>query len=60
MKAQVTEKLITSIWQRRLVTKLLTDTGEQIQVVHPGRNSNISGCDFRDAVAQGGGDEVYP
>jgi len=50
MKAQVTEKLITSIWQRWLVPKLSTDTGEQIQVVHPGRISNVSGCDFRDVV----------
>ncbi len=50
MKTQVTEKLITSIWQRRLVPELFTDTGERLQVIHPGRTSNISGCDFRDAV----------
>lgn len=50
MKAQVTEKIITSLWKHRLIPKLSTDTGEQIQVVHPGRISNVSGCDFRDAV----------
>jgi hypothetical protein len=50
MKTRVTEKLVARYWQRRLVTKLFSDTGEQIQVVHPGRTSNISGCDFRDAV----------
>jgi hypothetical protein len=50
MKAQVTEKVITSIWQRWLVPKLFSDIGEQIQVVHPGRISNVSGCDFRDAI----------
>lgn len=50
MKTQISEKLITHIWQRQLVTNLVTDTSEQLQIIHPGRASNDSGCDFRDAV----------
>ena len=50
MKTKVTEKLIARIWQQKPVTELVTTDGEQINVIHPGRISNTSGCDFRDAV----------
>lgn len=50
MERRLTEKLIASIWQRQLVTNLVTDTGERLQVVYPGRTGNMGGCDFRDAV----------
>ena len=50
MKTEISEKLITHIWQHQLVTNLVTDAGEQLQIIHPGRTSNDSGCDFRDAA----------
>lgn len=50
METQVTEKLVSRIWQHKLVTELATDSGEQIHIIHPGRSSNIPGCDFQDAV----------
>ena len=50
MKTQVSEKLISLIWQRQLVTRLVTDAGEQFQMVYPGRVNHDGGGDFRDAV----------
>ncbi|MCX6008776.1 MAG: DUF2851 family protein [Chloroflexi bacterium] len=50
MKTQVSEKLIARIWQCRLATNLVTDSGELFQTIYPGRASQTSGCDFKDAV----------
>ncbi|MBN2463074.1 MAG: DUF2851 family protein [Dehalococcoidia bacterium] len=50
MKTKVTERLISHIWQHKLVTNLVTDSGDQLHVIHPGRSSTIPGCDFQDAV----------
>ena len=50
METKATEKLIARIWQHKLVTELVTDAGEHLHVIHPGRNSNTPGCDFQDAV----------
>lgn len=50
MEIKTTEKLIARIWQHKLVPELVTDNGEKIHLVHPGRNSNIPGCDFQDAA----------
>ena len=50
METKATEKLIARIWQHKLATELVTDTGEHLHVIHPGRNSNTPGCDFQDAV----------
>jgi len=50
MKTEISEKLVAHIWQHRLAPNLSTDAGEQLQVIYPGRVSNDSGCDFRDAV----------
>ncbi len=50
METKVTEKLISRIWQHKLVTEVATDNGEQIHIIHPGRSSNAPGCDFQDAV----------
>jgi hypothetical protein len=50
MNTKVTEKFVSRIWQRNLVTNLVTDTGEPFYVICPGRVSNISGCDVQDAV----------
>jgi len=50
METKATEKLIARIWQHKPVTELVTTDGEQINVIHPGRSSNTSGCDFQDAV----------
>lgn len=50
MDRQVTEKLIAQLWQHQLTAELTTDTGERIHLLHPGRPSNLSGCDFQDSV----------
>jgi hypothetical protein len=50
MKTEVTEKLITRIWQHRLIVELVTDMGQQLKVIHPGRRGSSSGCDFQDAI----------
>lgn len=50
MNTEVTERLIARIWQHKLVTELVADNGEQLHLIHPGRSSNASGCDFQDAV----------
>ena len=50
MKTEVSEKLIADIWQRQVITDLVTDAGQQLQIIYPGRASNCSGCDFLDAV----------
>jgi len=50
MNTKVTERLISHIWQHKLVAELVTDSGDQLHVIHPGRSSTIPGCDFQDAV----------
>ncbi len=50
MNPDMSEKIIALIWQRQLVASLVTDAGEQLQIIHPGRVSSGSGCDFTDAV----------
>lgn len=50
MQATASEKLVSRIWQHQLTTNLVTDDGAHIQIIHPGRPSNGSGCDFKDAV----------
>jgi hypothetical protein len=50
MKTEITEKLITRIWQQRLIVELVTDMGQQLKVIHPGRRSGFSGCDFQDTL----------
>ncbi len=46
---EIKEKLLAQIWQHRLVDELVTDSGDQLKVVHPGRRSIVGGCDFQDA-----------
>ena len=50
MKTKITERLVSRIWQHKLVTELVTDNGEQLRLIHPGSSSSTSGCDFQDAV----------
>ena len=50
MNTDVPEKTIALVWQRQVVANLVTDAGEQLRIVYPGRTSNGSGCDFTDAV----------
>ena len=50
MSAVASEKLISRIWQHQLIARLVTDAGAKLQIVHPGRPHNGSGCDFKDAV----------
>jgi hypothetical protein len=50
METRITEGLICRLWQSRLVTSAVTDSGDSIYIIFPGRTSNRSGCDFKDAV----------
>ncbi|MFC1977371.1 DUF2851 family protein [Chloroflexota bacterium] len=46
------EKEIASIWQHQLLEqkRLVTEGGEPIEIVYPGRLNDDQGADFRDAV----------
>ncbi len=46
------EKQIIKIWQHQLLdrTGLVTEGGEPIEIVYPGRTNDDQGADFRDAV----------
>ena len=50
MSSATSEKLVSRIWQHQLIASLITDAGAKLQIVHPGRPHNGSGCDFKDAV----------
>jgi hypothetical protein len=56
-KAALTESQVVSLWLQRIqVDRSLTDTlGNPIQVIYPGRSSDIRGGDFRDALVESGG-----
>jgi len=47
---KVTERLISRLWQSHVVKYAVADTGQRLHIIFPGRNSNSSGCDFKDAV----------
>jgi hypothetical protein len=47
---KITEGIISRLWQSHLVRYPVTDTGEWLHIIFPGRVSNTSGCDFKDAV----------
>jgi len=46
------ESQIVKIWQHRLLdrTELITESGEPIRIIYPGRINDDRGADFRDAV----------
>jgi hypothetical protein len=50
LNEKVTEQLVAQIWQHQLVTKLITDAGEKVDVIFPGRFCSDGGSDFCDAV----------
>ncbi len=50
MKWQMTEKLVAVIWQQKLVTHILADTGEEVEVIYPGKRNVTAGPDFTGAV----------
>jgi hypothetical protein len=47
---KITERIVSRLWQSHLVRYPVTDTGEWLHIIFPGRVSNTSGCDFKDAV----------
>jgi hypothetical protein len=49
-RIKIQEQEIILIWEQLLGEKLLTEGGEQICVIYPGRINKGSGPDFRDAV----------
>jgi hypothetical protein len=50
LDTKITERQISRIWQSCRVRHAITDTGDRLDIVFPGRASNRSGCDFKDAV----------
>lgn len=50
-----TESQVTKIWQHQLLdkTRLVTEEGESIKIIYPGRINDDQGADFRDAVIAG-------
>ncbi|MBI3930411.1 MAG: DUF2851 family protein [Chloroflexi bacterium] len=52
MPNNLTENQIIEIWQHQLLERkrLVTEGGESIEIVYPGRRNDDRGADFRDAV----------
>ena len=50
--ANLPESEVTRIWQHQLLkkTELITETGESLKIIYPGRVNDDRGADFRDAV----------
>ncbi len=50
--AKVSEGQVVKLWQRQLLkgTELITEAGEPIRIIYPGRVNDDRGADFRDAV----------
>jgi len=48
----LSESEVVRIWQRQLLkkTELITETGESVAIIYPGRANDDRGADFRDAV----------
>ncbi len=51
-RVKISESQVIDVWQRQLLSgaKLVTETGESIRIVYPGRINDGRGADFRDAV----------
>jgi hypothetical protein len=49
---KVTERLLSQIWEHQLIKKkaLLTEDGQRLEIIYPGRPNHDSGPDFREAV----------
>jgi hypothetical protein len=58
VKRNISENLVSLVWQYQILIDLVTDTGEQVCVIYPGRPDSDGGCDFRDAVLIIAGREV--
>jgi hypothetical protein len=50
METPISENLIANIWQSGRLAQFVADSGETIQVIHPGRFTHGTGSDFQDAV----------
>ncbi|MDD5039030.1 MAG: DUF2851 family protein, partial [Dehalococcoidales bacterium] len=48
----LSERELIKVWQHRLLgsTRLVTEEGEPIEIIYPGRPNDDQGADFRDAV----------
>ena len=60
MPGTLSEKRVLQIWQQRLSGRndLVTEEGEPVRIVYPGRRNGDRGADFRDAVVAIGGGVV--
>ena len=50
--ANLSESEVVRFWQHQLLkkTELITETGESVKIIYPGRANDDRGADFRDAV----------
>jgi len=57
VRVSVSESQIIKIWQHQLLeaTELVTEDGEPVRIIYPGRSNDDRGADFRDAVIALGG-----
>lgn len=49
-RIKISEKLIALMWPQLLGRELITEGGERIKLIYPGRVNGDSGPDFRDAI----------
>jgi hypothetical protein len=52
MSSNITESQVVKLWHQLLAdrTELITEEGEPVEIIYPGRNNDDRGADFRDAV----------
>ena len=52
MVHNIPERQVIRIWQNLLLnrTELVTEAGERLKIIYPGRVNDDQGADFRDAV----------
>ncbi len=52
MPDKLSERQLTKVWQQQLMNRagLVTEDGEPIEIIYPGRLNDEQGADFRDAV----------
>ncbi len=55
---KITERNVAGLWRSGLICGLEDDLGNEIQVIHPGRDNTRAGCDFQDAVIEMNGERI--
>ena len=60
-RIRVAERLITQIWKRQMIDagRLITETGDTLKVIYPGRENRDRGPDFVGAIISNSRGDVF-